>query len=321
MRITVLGPVGVERDGEQVNVGGPQQRRLLSFLVVHRGHTVSTDRLVDALWLDGVAPDGAARSMRTYLSRLRAVLPDTAVVSQHSGYMLELDGVDLDVEEFDALVDSAERMLPDQQVDQYDAALALWRGEPFGEFSDEWWAVAESSRLSERRSLAQESRAAALMAIGHHGRAISGLEAMVAGLPLRERPVRLLMVALQVTGRRAEALRVYRSFRARLADETGLEPSRELVELQARIVADDESSELADDRPLRGYTILRSIGEGTSGRVYAAIQPGTGRQVAIKAIRPDLADSTEFIRRFEVEARLVARIEHPHIVPLYDFWR
>ena len=321
MRITVLGPVGVERDGEHVNVGGPQQRRLLAFLVLHRGHTVSTDRLVDALWPDGVAPDGAARSLRTYLSRLRSVLPDTAVVSRQSGYMLDLDGMELDVQEFDSLIDSAEQMLPDQQVDRYDGALSLWRDVPFGEFTDEWWALAESSRLIERRNSAQESRAAALIAIGHHGRAIPGLESMVAAQPLRERPVRLLMVALQVTGRRAEALRVYRSFRARLREETGLEPSRELVELQSRIVADDESSQLADERPLRGYTILRSIGEGAYGRVYAATQPGTDRKVAIKAIRPDLADSTEFVRRFEVEARLVARLEHPHIVPLYDFWR
>ena len=38
-------------------------------------------------------------------------------------------------------------------------------------------------------------------------------------------------------------------------------------------------------------------------------------------IRPDLADSAEFIRRFEAEAQLVARLEHPHIVPLYDYWR
>ena len=55
--------------------------------------------------------------------------------------------------------------------------------------------------------------------------------------------------------------------------------------------------------------------------MYAATQPGTERRVAIKVIRPDLADSTEFIRRFETEARLVARLEHPHIVPLYDYWR
>ena len=41
----------------------------------------------------------------------------------------------------------------------------------------------------------------------------------------------------------------------------------------------------------------------------------------MKVIRPDLADSTDFIRRFEAEAQLVARLEHPHIVPLYDYWR
>ena len=55
--------------------------------------------------------------------------------------------------------------------------------------------------------------------------------------------------------------------------------------------------------------------------MFAATQPGTNREVAIKAIRPDLADRPEFVQRFEAEAQLVARLEHPHIVPLYDYWR
>ena len=59
MQIRVLGPVEVERDGVLVNVGGPQQRRLLALLVLHRGQAVSTDRVVDALWPDGDAPEGA----------------------------------------------------------------------------------------------------------------------------------------------------------------------------------------------------------------------------------------------------------------------
>jgi DNA-binding SARP family transcriptional activator len=81
MRVKVLGPVEAEEDGAAVAVGGPQQRRLLALLVVHRGRAVSTDRLVDALWPDGDAPDGAARSMRTYLSRLRAVLPAGSITT------------------------------------------------------------------------------------------------------------------------------------------------------------------------------------------------------------------------------------------------
>ena len=71
----------------------------------------------------------------------------------------------------------------------------------------------------------------------------------------------------------------------------------------------------------RGYRIIERIGEGGFGSVYRAEQTSVGRDVAIKVIRPELANDTDFIRRFELEARLVARLEHPHIVPLYDYWR
>lgn len=70
-----------------------------------------------------------------------------------------------------------------------------------------------------------------------------------------------------------------------------------------------------------GYEWREKVGEGLFGIVHRAYQPSVGREVAIKRIRPELADHPSFIRRFEVEAQLVARLEHPHIVPLYDFWR
>src|ERR687897_386843 len=54
---------------------------------------------------------------------------------------------------------------------------------------------------------------------------------------------------------------------------------------------------------------------------YRAYQPAVGREVAITVIPPERADDPAFIRRFEAEAELVARLEHPHIVPLYDYWR
>lgn len=72
---------------------------------------------------------------------------------------------------------------------------------------------------------------------------------------------------------------------------------------------------------VRGLELGELIAEGAFGSVYRATQPSVGREVAVKVVRPDLADDPEFIRRFEAEAQIVARLEHPHIVPLHDFWR
>lgn len=72
---------------------------------------------------------------------------------------------------------------------------------------------------------------------------------------------------------------------------------------------------------LKSYEIKESIGAGGFGAVYRALQTAIGREVAIKVILPQHANQPEFIRRFETEAQLVARLEHPHIVPLYDYWR
>ena len=321
MRFGLLGQVEVERDGDAVALGGPQQRRLLALLLSERGRVVGIERIVEALWADGESPDAASRSVMKYVSRLRAVVGEDVIATVGAGYRLELNGHRCDVEEFEALIDTAGREMPDAAVARYDAALELWRGPAYGEFGNEWWALPEASRLAERRVATQVARAAAQMTMGHHNRAIPDLERLALERPLDERPVRLLMQALQATGRQAEAMRVASGFRRRLAGETGLDPSADLARLETAIADGDPTPATSLGRPLRGYTLHDAVGEGAHGRVYAATQPGTERQVAIKVIRPDLADSTAFVQRFEAEARLVARLEHPHIVPLYDYWR
>src|SRR5262245_27315384 len=72
---------------------------------------------------------------------------------------------------------------------------------------------------------------------------------------------------------------------------------------------------------IKGYEVRERIGAGGFGAVYRAYQTTVGREVAIKIILPGLANQPDFIRRFEGEAQLVARLEHPHIVPLHDYWR
>ncbi len=72
---------------------------------------------------------------------------------------------------------------------------------------------------------------------------------------------------------------------------------------------------------VKGFELRELIGAGGFGAVYRAYQPSVGREVAIKVILPEYANAPTFIRRFETEAQLVARLEHPYIVPLYDYWR
>ena len=72
---------------------------------------------------------------------------------------------------------------------------------------------------------------------------------------------------------------------------------------------------------IKGYELREIIGTGGFGAVYLAHQQMIGREVAIKIILPEYASQPDFIRRFEVEAQVVARLEHPHIIPLYDYWR
>ncbi|MEO7912831.1 MAG: serine/threonine protein kinase, partial [Roseiflexaceae bacterium] len=66
---------------------------------------------------------------------------------------------------------------------------------------------------------------------------------------------------------------------------------------------------------VKGYELREQIGEGGYGVVYRAYQPLIGRDVAVKIIVPQYANHPDFIRRFEWEAQLVARLEHPYIVP------
>ncbi len=74
-------------------------------------------------------------------------------------------------------------------------------------------------------------------------------------------------------------------------------------------------------KTIKGYNFYDRIATGGFGEIYRAFQSSVGREVAIKVILPHRANQPEFIRRFEAEAQIVARLEHPHIVPLYDYWR
>ncbi len=73
------------------------------------------------------------------------------------------------------------------------------------------------------------------------------------------------------------------------------------------------------DENIGPYQILEQIGEGGMGAVFKAYHPALDRYVAIKVIHPAFREDQTFIARFQREARVVAMLEHPNIVPIYDY--
>ena len=321
MRFGVLGPLEVSDADGPVPLGGPKQRLVLAHLVLGANHVVPAERLIDALWGDDL-PDDPRATLRVYVSRLRSALGQDAIEGRPPGYLLHAERDEVDAVRFEELLSEAIRGTVDPRltVGTLDEAIELWRGPALADLATESSLSSEIARLEEHHLQAVEEKVSAQLALGLHVDVIGELGTLTATHPLRERAWGLLMLALYRSGRQADALTAYRRARELLADELGVDPTAGLQGLQAQILRHDPELDL-DGRPLRGYRLLEAIGEGPFGVVHRAIQPHVGREVAVKAITPELANNPGFIRRFEAEAQIIARLENPHIVPLYDYWR
>ncbi len=238
----ILGSLQVVEDDQQLALGSPQQQALLAALLVHRRHPVSSDHLIDELWGER-APPTARKIVQGYVSSLRKVLGDGVLVSRGRGYLLQVDPGQTDVDRFESLVAEGHRALaerdPHTAAERLREALTLWRGPALADFAYESFAQSEIARLEEARLAALEERIEAELALGEHARLVGELEALVREHPLREQLVAQLMLALYRSGRQADALAAFRAARTRLVDELGLDPGRELQELERAILAQD----------------------------------------------------------------------------------
>lgn len=330
LQYRALGALTVADDGDDVHVGGSRQRRLVAMLLVHRNSVVSADQLSEAVFAGEPTP-GAHTTLRSYVARLRKVTDGNGsgsrVVTQAPGYMLQVPDDAFDIARFERLVsDGRSRLARDDAVaasSELREALALWRGEAYAEFADEDWARPEVQRLGELHLSAYEQLVDAELACGRAAEMIPQLETLVAEHPLREVSRGQLMVALYRTGRPVDALRAFQDYREVLADELGLDPSPELVELERRVLAQDTTLQLAEPAglPLRGYRLGERLGTGRDGTVHAARLPGVERDFAIRILRGEIADRPEFVRSFAASAQRVASLRHEAIVAIHDYWR
>lgn len=239
LRFEVLGPVRAWRDGTEIDLGSPQQRAILAILLLQAGTTASPEQLISAIW-SGAAPRAAVGMVRSYVSRLRRVLPAGVIESVGGGYVLRAGEVD--AAEFHRQLGVAReaRRAGDEQAvaTALRAALRLWHGTPLAGVNGDY-AEAERTRLGQLRLTVIEDLAAADIESGRHVEAAAELADVIAEDPLRERPRELLMLALYRSGRQAEALEIFTQVRHLLHGELGLEPGPDLREMQRRILAAD----------------------------------------------------------------------------------
>jgi WD40 repeat protein/DNA-binding SARP family transcriptional activator len=246
LEVILLGPVEVRRDASAVQLGGPRQRALLAVLALHANHVVATEQLTSELF--GVdAPETSVNALQVAVSRLRRLLGEGVIETRQGGYLLHLPPSRLDTACFERLVAEGRTLLADGDPVTAAAvlrqALALFHGPPLADLASFEFAQAEGRRLDEVRTSALMDRVEADLAIGVSADLVPELEQLIREQPLQERLRGQLMLALYRAGRQAEALDVYRDTRRLLHEELGLEPGRQLQELERAILRHDRALE------------------------------------------------------------------------------
>ncbi|MGW1780954.1 AfsR/SARP family transcriptional regulator [Streptomyces sp. NPDC002143] len=311
LRFTVLGEVRVWRGGAEVDPGPPLRRTLLALLLARAGSPVPLPEIVEALWADP-PPARAVNMVHRHVGELRRLLepglPNRAegglLLRGTGGYRLLTapDSVDLLI--LRQLVHTARESLrrddPEQAVEVFVDALALRRGPAAG-------CPAQAPAHPVFRELDREydavvrEAADAALGCGRADRVLPALSGSAARHPLDEGLQALLVRALAATGRRAQALEVFRATAARLTDELSVDPGPELIAAGRRAAApqpqtqgaqgapgDTEPDAVPPDRP------AAAAGPAALPFPPAQLPPGipvfAGRSAELERLRALLAD-------------------------------
>jgi DNA-binding SARP family transcriptional activator len=241
LAVGLLGPFGLWLGGQALQMTTGRLRALLAVLAMSPGHAVSVDRLARAIW-GNEPPDNARRTVQTYVTRLRSLLGAELIDTTTAGYVLRVDPEQVDALRFVRLLEVRPRDAgcdadPMTQRARLMAALGLWRGTPFEDVPSPWLAESEAAQLSERYLAALEQRIDLDLAAGSDRGLVAELLRLTTAYPLREPLWVRLLIALQRSGRRAEALATYETVRVRIAEDLGVDPGPELQRTYADLLA------------------------------------------------------------------------------------
>ncbi|WP_063784920.1 AfsR/SARP family transcriptional regulator [Streptomyces sp. TP-A0356] len=248
-----LGLLEVTRDGRRATPTAPKTRQVLALLLARRNTLVPIPVIVAELW-DHNPPRSATATVQTYVYQLRKLLQsdtDTAaesgpLVTGATGYVLRVGPGEYDAQEFERLSAEARAAFDagDERTtaDLLDSALARWGGPPFADVTQGPVLQAHALRLEELHMHALELRIAAGLRLGRHRELVGELKELACAYPMHEWFQGGLIIALERSGRRSEALQVYQRLRDLLREELGLDPSSGLQQLRQHVISDRVSA-------------------------------------------------------------------------------
>ena len=244
-RVCVFGELRLSFDECEVPITGKPARVFAALISSRSG--LSLTQLLDTVW--PAAPPKSARAvLHVHLGTLRKLLAGTpsgpSIERFGSGYRLQLNGWDVDVDLFERLADEAHQLLeadPDSVCLLLGEALTIGSGPPFT-IDGEPLFVSVASQLDVTRRDLEESLIEALIASGQLARAETLAHEMIEAEPYRERRWAQLMRIQALEDRAADVLRTFQRARHRLVEDLGIEPGADLQALERAVLTRSDAS-------------------------------------------------------------------------------
>jgi serine/threonine protein kinase/tetratricopeptide (TPR) repeat protein len=318
LEVRLLGKFAVTLAGRPIEIPSHPGQLLLAYLLLNAGKTHRREKLAGLLWPDSDEAN-ARNNLRQTLWRLRQTLGEDYILADKISveFNPEVD-YQLDV---DLLLNNAENSSTDELI----RIASAYQGSLLPGFYEDW-VILEQERLQAvfehkmqllLNRLVEDRRWSEVLAWG---------ERWIALGQTPEPAYRALMLAHAGLGDRSNVVAVYQRCIKALQQELGVEPSEQTRQLYERLLSAEEAASEPSvgfaglsGQAVGSYRLVEQIGTGGMAEVYKAYQPRLDRYVAVKFIKPELVTSGNFRSRFEREAKLMAQLNHPHIVHVYDF--
>jgi DNA-binding SARP family transcriptional activator/tetratricopeptide (TPR) repeat protein len=312
LRLEILGPPRIWRDGVERDPGPRQQTYLLAILLAREGQPVSTDDLIDLIWEDDV-PASAVNVIHKYIGALRRVLEPGlparatgAYLHRHgNGYLLTAGPGTLDLIAFRELVATARTEPPGRALDHYVAALGHWNGPAGSGLSHRTAGTPIFAALDAEFFDVCVTAAGLAVELGRPERVLSALQLAASIAPLHEPVQACLVTALGAAGHQAEALAVFRTVRSRLDEELGIDPGHALQAaheqvLKQTVAGPDGASR--DEPPTTGGLVGRADELATLRRTLGpALDGGSGSGIGVVEGEPGVG-KTRLLEEIAAEA-------------------